>query len=323
MHQRTITTPEHVIVHNVAFKDLTITQAFANYIREWIIPEKCGLERVHGCARILIPHFGPKRLISTITRNDLRDYIEMRSKAGKASATIRKELSFYYAACNHNMREGKLTAFDKVKLPDQGTPRERTFEDWEVQRMFEQPMDLRTWYFLWIDYEAAQRSRAIEQLTVGRVNLRTRLMDFRLPGVNHKKKRRGIVAISDALYPILDEAIHRFGPPWKDDLVIGVSPCWRRNPKNKGVGCTYKQVRRVLERAGLYERWVCRHVGRKTWATNAAIAGATDIEIGNVLQDTPAMVRKHYAIAKPEKMLPVMNRYQRVLPTRVTEEARP
>lgn len=76
-------------------------------------------------------------------------------------------------------------------------------------------------------------------------------------------------------------------------------------------------MHRVLKRAGLYERWVCRHIGRKTWATNAAVAGATDIEIGNVLHDTPAMVRKHYAISRPEKSLPVMNKVRRDVTERV------
>lgn len=313
---RTITLPSHVpVVSHVVLKDMTITQAFANYIKEWAIPQKCGVARVHGCSRLLIPHFGPRRLISTITRNDLRDYIEMRGKKGKANGTIRREVSFYYAACNHNVNEGKLTIFEKVKLPPQGEPRERTFEEFEVQRMFAEPMDSRTWYFLWIDYEAAPRSRAIEELTVGRVNLSTRLMDFRLPGVDHKKKRRGKVMISDALLPIITEAIYRFGPPWRDDLVIGAS--MGRSKKKGAIGSTYRAVHRVLKRAGLYERWVCRHIGRKTWATNAAVAGATDIEIGNVLQDTPAMVRKHYAISRPEKLLPVMNKVRRDVTERV------
>lgn len=317
--QRTITMPQHVPVPTtsvVVLKDLTITQVFANYIKEWVIPQKCGVGRVHGCSRLLVPFFGPRRLISTITRNDIRDYIEMRRKAGKANGTIRREVSFYYAACNHNVSEGNLTLFQKVKLPPQGEPRERTFEEFEVQRMFAEPMDARTWYFLWIDYEAAPRSRAIEELTVGRVNLATRLMDFRLPGVNHKKKRRGKVMISDALYPIIDEAIHRWGPPWRDDFVIGVSK--GRARKKGAIGSTYRAVHRVLKRAGLYERWVCRHIGRKTWATNAAVAGATDIEIGNVLHDTPAMVRRHYAIGRPEKLLPVMNKVRRDVTERVS-----
>jgi hypothetical protein len=215
-----------------------------------------------------------------------------------------------------------------IELPPASPPRTRFYTEAEMQRIFlaaqkdraeartgpQRELADRTWYFLWIASEAWSRAAAIEQLTVGRVDLWTRrVMDFRVPGTRVTKKRRGEVAISDALWPRLYEAMHRYGPPWKEDLLIG---CGFPRPKNnqpyapgkpRSYTTTYHQVKAVTITAGIDERFLCRHVWRKTGPSHSVMNGTPMEAAAAVLCDTVATTGKHYAHFQVERTFAAVN----------------
>lgn len=294
---------------------VTLTQGWKFYIEEWLIPEKCDVYRMRMIAKAMFNFFGPSKIIEKITRKDLAAWRDDFVARGRALPTARKHLSIYFAMCRYNALHNDLGAFALLTLPPPSAPIAEAFEPQQVALLFAQEMPYRIRLFFTLDFETAARSKAMEQLTVGRCFWDRRVVDYRLPGVNHKKKRRGEVAMSDVLFPVLWEAAHRWGPPWKDDLIVppGEPNSRRRSrpydPKavvRRSVS-THPGCLKVLKKCGLYKYWVVRHIGRKTWVTNAANNGATSPQISAVVHDTIVTIQKNYLFPKVDKQHGLMN----------------
>jgi integrase len=304
---------------------ITITEGWKFYIEQWVIPQKCDLLRTREIARWSMATFGPRTPIEAVTVEQLEASMDAMVAAGKASGTRRRRLTIHYAMCNFNAKKKRVREFAKIMLPAASPPVQRSFEEEEVARLFAEPMPYRIWLFFVLDFETAARSKALEQLTYGRCDFTRRVVDYRLPGVNHKNKRRGEVAMSDYLFEVLWAAATKFGPPWKDDLIIPpgeyrpVAPNARRKPYDpmapvRTSTTTYPGCARILKRCGLKERRIARHVGRKTWATLAAASGASHLQIGNVMHDTVATIEKSYVFIRVDKTHGLMNRVSPVAP---------
>jgi integrase len=299
---------------------LTVRKVFESYINEWCIPERCDVPRTRIVQRHIEAFTTPDVKAKKWDRARSREYRDLRYSQGVGAGTVRKELAIWRAALSHAVKENRLKAVPYIEMPPSPPARERYWEVHEMQRLMlslrdavRRPsadhIDWRTWYFYWIAFETWARAGAIEQLTVGRVDLERGMIDFRVPGMKISKKRRGEVAISEALRPILDEAIHRNGPPWKDDLLIGPGVTRRRKDgTRRPYSSTSQGCKRALKRAGMKEKWVLRHVCRKTGATLSVMAGSSIEEAAQVLHDTPHTTAKHYAKYKPEFARPAVNR---------------
>lgn len=311
---------------------ITVTEGWKFYIEQWVIPQKCDLLRTREIAKWSIATFGPRTAIEAVTVEQLEGAMDAMTLAGKASGTRRRRLTIHYAMCNFNAKKKRVKEFAKIALPPQSPPVQRSFEVEEVAHLFAQRMPYRIRLFFVLDFETAARSKALEQLTYGRCDFARRVVDYRLPGVNHKNKRRGEVAMSDFLFEVLWEAATKHGPPWKDDLIIPPGEYRTLAPRQRVKAydpmapvrpstTTYPGCARVLKRCGLKERRIARHVGRKTWATLAAASGASHLQIGNVMHDTVATIEKSYVFIRVDKTHGLMNRVSPVAPCAVAMEA--
>lgn len=265
--------------------------------------------RTRICAKETIRFFGPRKAIPAIQRSELyalADYIT--KETGRSSGTARKTLSMYFAMCRFNVREGKFEKFAEIPLPKGGPPRTRSFTQEEVALVWRQDMPLRTRLFFLLDFGTAARSRAIEEAKVGNVDWDRRIIDYRHPGVDYKKKRRGEVALSDWVYETLRELVFARGPRHPDEYLIGNGKPRPGRKTIKGPTSTYHACCQVLAKVGLKEKWVARHVGRKTWATEAQAQGLSHLQIGAVLHDTVTTLEKHYIFPRADQAHPLMNR---------------
>jgi integrase len=136
--------------------------------------------------------------------------------------------------------------------------------------------------FVAIALDTAARTDAIQKLTWDRVDFVSGKINFREAGKRKTKKRRGFVAISKRLRPILERAYaERISEYVLDD------------------------PRKV---ANVYKAWVnktpykttTQHDLRRTWATLAVQAGVPIPKVAEVLSDTVAIVLKHYAVHVPD-----------------------
>jgi hypothetical protein len=71
------------------------------------------------------------------------------------------------------------------------------------------------------------------------VDWERRVIDYRQPGVNHKNKRRGEVAMSDWVFDTLREMVFEIGPRHPDEYLIGNGTPRARRKVARGPTCTY------------------------------------------------------------------------------------
>ncbi len=277
----------------------TTTACFRDYVNEHVIPEGCDLYRTKLMLKKFKDFFGLTKPLAGVTKDDLRRYVTLRYHEGVKGPSIRRELCIYFAACNHAVNAGRIEKFAKIKAPRPGEPRKRflTSEECEAVMAAAKAEGEPIYRFFAIALETAARARAIEELQVGRVDFRRGVVDFRVNGARYKNKRRGEVAISVHLLPILEEACAGRGP---QEYVIGCNREGR--PLN-----TVHLGKKVMRAAGIDEAGVCRHVCRKTWASHAAINDVPMKKIATVLHDRVETVDKHYSHLSVDDVRESMN----------------
>jgi integrase len=135
--------------------------------------------------------------------------------------------------------------------------------------------------FVCIALDTAARTEAIEGLTWDRVDFHSGTIDFRAPGRTVTKKRRGVIAISKRLMPILKRA---YGER-KSDYVLDSD------------GVIAKSFRAWVRKTPYPKTG--KHDLRRTWATLAVQAGVPIPHVADVLCDTVEVVLRHYAVHIP------------------------
>jgi integrase len=273
---------------------------FTHYAWEHCRPAGVDLRRLCIVARNFCAFFGLDRDPQTLKRADIRAYREHRLNQGVTDPTIRREFAFLKAAMNHELREERFQMVPHVEMPPQGNPRKRFLQEEEVARVMRQPMPHRIRMFFILAFATAARARAIEELTWDRVDFANGLIDYRVPGRDHKKKRRAIVPMSDELRRRLEAAWARPNRNPDDPYVIG------RGPRGS-VSCTYSECKAVMRAAGIDELGVARHVARKTFASHALQAGVPIAKVAAVLADNPTTAEKAYAFILPQHLVEVVN----------------
>jgi integrase len=251
-------------------------------------------------ARRFLAFFGPNVPIETITRDEQHRYVDTRLGLGRASGTVRREMVAYHAAVRFTIEEGLLDAYPFIKLPPGGEPRIVWLDDAQIAHLFSfrEQMGERLYRFYRIAFNAPSRSRAIEEVPVGQVFFDRNVIDFRMPGVRYKNKRRGEVPISDELRPEL-EAWCKDRPP--HEPVIGYG-------KRGKISTTYHSAQRIMKLAGFWKKgFPPRHVCRKTWASQAAQHGVTSQKMEQVLWDRAATIEKNYAFLRPSDAQSTIN----------------
>lgn len=275
----------------------TITQAWKFYIEERCNPRGVDIRRTRYMARTALQFFGPSMDAAKIDRAAGRRYKEKRLADGVQPATVRRELAILHAALQFAANEEKIPKAPKFDMPPSAEPRTRFLTSEECERVINHPMPERLRLFFWLALETAARARAIEELTWNRVDFQRRVLDYRVPGVRYKNKRRGEVGISSRLYEVLLEASKDKAPT---DYVIGVGPSGRPTT-------TYHQAKAIMRAVGIDENGVARHVCRKTWASHAALNDVPMKKIAAVLHDNVLTVDKSYAFLKADQLVETMD----------------
>lgn len=214
--------------------------------------------------------------------------------------TIRRELQTLVAALNWNREAGRLLKVPKI---DVGTPPPARFRvltpaewgallaeagaDWRslqgrLQRLYR---------FLMIALHAPARRRAIEGLMWTQVDRTARVIDFNPPGARQSNKRRPIVPINDALWPVLERAFRE-----KTSLYVLDHP-----------GSIRTSFENALDRAGLAGTGVTIHTLRHTHATWSLAAGTDPWKVAGMLGDSVQTVLRNYGHHHPDYLREAAN----------------
>jgi integrase len=283
--------------------DRTVSQCWSAYYERHVLINSVSARTAEMSWKNLRPYFGD-RYVSAINDAAVETYVSRRrvGQIGRPSkdGTIRRELVAMRAClswCADRKRKlldpALLPMFD---LPKDSAPRDRWLRTEELQQLFSEAAKnrpggrlSRVERFLWLALETAGRASAVQELTWGRVDFETRVIDLNVPGRAVTKKRRAVVPISDTLLPVLERAFAERVSNYVLDDDSGA----------------YHAVVWLAQRAGVPR--VTPHVLRHTAATQMARRGVPLWLVAKVLGNSLLMVEKVYAKHCPEDMIPGVN----------------
>jgi integrase len=172
--------------------------------RERAIP---GADRLGWAHKPLTRILGAKPP-EAITEADCRRYAARRRREGVTDATIRTELAALRAALRWAAEPdiALAAAAPKISLPPRPESRVRWLTRDEAAKLLDACRAHHVRLFVTIALHTGARSGAILGLTWDRVDLVSRLIDFREPGRPRTRKRRVPVPINDTLHAALTEA---------------------------------------------------------------------------------------------------------------------
>lgn len=283
----------------------TLAQAIEDYLVEHIRPNAASRDTPERCAAKLIAWFPADLRIAEMTETDVLGYIAAR-REGKvivnkenpkpaSDGSLRRELVFLVAACNHAARKRRISKGDVpyVPMPPAPPPRDRwlTAEE-EAQLVTACPVETaatenrparltRIYRFLILALETAGRKDALENLTWFQVDFSAGTINLNPPGRRQTNKRRAVVRLSTRLRSVLERAFRE-----KTTAFVLDHP-----------GEIRSSFETLVSRAKL--EGVSPHVLRHTWATRAAQAGVPMREIADWLGDTIQTVEKNYYKRSP------------------------
>ncbi|MGN6451441.1 MAG: tyrosine-type recombinase/integrase [Brucella intermedia] len=283
------------------------------YWKKHVLKEGVNQDAANYAWKNLQPHFG-SLTVPEVSQMATDDYVAKRT-SGQLGRKVKpqtcaKELS-YLMACLHFAASPKqklipAAIIEAIELPSPGEPRDRWLRTEEIQRLLDAAAECRRGErlsrverFLWIALETAARKSAIMELTWDRVDFETMVIDLNVPGRKKTNKRRAVVPISKALFPVLDRAYkERTG-----DLVM-----------DNG-GAIWAPIQHVVIKSGLAGKrakvpagtkpkstGISPHVLRHTAATHMARRGVPLWIIAKVLGNSLAMVEKVYAKHSPDDL---------------------
>lgn len=281
---------------------LTLALCFEDYIREWCVPERGDPDRAWIAFRAWIAALGHDRDATTLMRADGRTVVDHELARGVSSATARKHLTMGLAALHHAKKEERITKVPMFQMPGRSQPRIRWLTREEHRRLMLLPIPAPRRLFWLLAFGTGARTEAMLDLTWDRVDLVRRTIDYRIPGVVYKNKRRAVVPINASLYVRLESAYAR-----RDESYPFVVS---RKGRRYSQGSLYHECKADLAKIGIVERGVARHVARHTVATwmlrgdkERGIPPAPIHLVAQMLGDTVAMVERVYAHVLPTDLM--------------------
>lgn len=166
-----------------------------------------GADRLGWAHKPLVRILGNKPP-EAITEAECRRYAAQRRKERVADATIRTELQALRAALRWAAEPSVdiIAVAPKINMPPRPEPRIRWLTREEATALLGACRAHHVKLFVTIALHTGARSGAILALTWDRVDLDTRIIDFREPGRVRTRKRRVPVPINDTLHGALVEA---------------------------------------------------------------------------------------------------------------------
>ena len=237
------------------------------------------------CLKNIDAHFGdlPPTLVSKAT---VRLYHAKRKREGVGISTVTKELLFFRQAMKFGVKEGWMKKDDEpdIQTPGVNPGRQRFLTGPEFAAIFHaaSPLHLRTFLALAIDTLA--RGKAILALRWDRIDFDAGIVWYR-PHDDGSNKRSVAVPMSDRLRTQLTQARQAALTPWviewNGDRVLSVRTAYET----------------ATARAGVVDAH--RHDLRRTGASWLVQDGYSFDRVGDLLGDSPEIVRKHYGVFAP------------------------
>jgi integrase len=261
---------------------------------------------------VILNTFGP-RPVSEIRVSDYKAYIRTRRAQEAADGTIRAELTGLATAIHYAETHGELAPgiAAPVFKPDAPEPKVQPLREEQVTQLMQAAAEavresiggkywkyrLRDQIWLHFAFNTGARTSAIEGLTWPQIDRQLGLIDF-AAHYTTKKKRGGIVPISDALRPWIELAErHR-----ESDFVLfhdqPIYPAFVR----LGASIDIK---------------VNPHITRHTFASLALQNGVSMEEVAAMLGDTVATVERVYAKFDPKRLRGAVAWTQRLAPAQL------
>jgi len=103
-----------------------------------------------------------------------------------------------------------------------------------------------------------------------------------------KKSRNRDVPISDTLFPYLEKQLRQHDFKWVFPSPTG--NLWSSGNFSKKLRCMQKQL---VDHGYIEKRWSCKDF-RHTFGTLCAMNGMSDLEVAEVMDNSPEICRKHY-----------------------------
>lgn len=233
--------------------------------------------------------FGPV-LIDNITPQLCRKYIAERKELKRADDTIRRELGAFRAAINYCIKEGWKIPSPPIPLPSNSQPKDIWLTRAQIKQLIDSATEDHIKLFIMLAYTTCARKQAILELTWDRVNMNTKLIDFRTPEEKETNKRRGVKPINKLLYPMLEQALELA----QSDYVIE----WCGKP----VGNIRRSFMTAAKEAGLPKE-VTPHTLKHSAGVHMAMDGVPIWEICQRLDHTSVRTtEKHYLKYSPDFM---------------------
>lgn len=248
------------------------------------------MDRIRLAGAVLkLTDFFEGRRVSEVSPSSCRAYVKWRNRA---AGTARRELTVLRAAINHAHGTGRLTRMVPVELPAPPPSRTRWLKREEAARLLKaacaSPKSrLHLPLFILIGLYSGQRKEAILSLRWSQIDLRTGLMDFRMPGRKETKKKRSYTQIPPRLLCHLRNARKRGSA---DGPVIHIA--------GKPVADIKTAFRAACRRAGL--NGVTPHTLRHTSATWLMQAGVPKWEAAGFLAMSLETLEKTYGHHHPD-----------------------
>lgn len=195
-------------------------------------------ERIGIAIKHLKAFYGEASTDVVTARNHER-YIEHCRREGKANGTINRHLGSLRAGLRFAVRSGDLSAAPHVPSLGEPPPRADVLDRKQVARLLRAARRLghsHVGLFIRLAVYTGARRSAILQLTWDRVDLKSGIIDFRLPGVTHSRKRRAVTAVPARLLASL-RRLHKRQP---GDQVIQY-----HNARRDGVERTRRPVKGI------------------------------------------------------------------------------
>jgi integrase len=279
---------------------LTVNKALDNYYFEHIKKKCVDARRAEFAIHALKDVFG-ESAICDIDIPACRDYADVR---GVSDSTVRRELGVLHAAAEHAVRWRRLKRDDmpSIELPPESEPRRQWLFKDELAALLDEAesTDEKVFRFCQIAYHTASRKAAIESLRWEQVDLQTRRINLQGAGMAVTKKRRPIVAISEAMAEELTAMKSAATTPWVLGSPAPISNRFQRVAERAKL---HQLPQRGLREAGALSPHVLRH----SRATHLLEAGKSPFAVASLLGDTVTTVLRVYGHSCPDHMESVVS----------------
>lgn len=288
----------------VAGVGLPVCQMLDDYLREHARPNIAAKEQAEIACDYFRAHFPAGKLATAVTEDDIAAYVKARREGGitrtrkpkpAGNGTIRRELGTLAAAYNHAIRKKRIApgSAPHISPPPAPPPQDHwlTAEDearllaaCPVETTGAQPRLTRIYRFILLALDTAARKEALQTLTWFQVDFEAGTINLNPRDRLQTKKRRSVVPMSARLRAVLERAYREKESGWVLD-----------HP-----GSTRTIMEGLTSKARM--EWVTPHVCRHTWATRAARANVSMVDVADFLGDDLRTVERVYRHHSPDHL---------------------